>query len=76
MCLAIIGKVIEVNKAASPDAFPTGKAEVMGIKQTVNFGLLSSVVRGDYVLIHAGFAIQKIELKDAEERLRFLKKIR
>ncbi len=73
MCLAIIGRVTQVDKPDSPGAFPTGKAEVMGIIQTVNFGLLPSVAKGDYVLIHAGFAIQKLEPKDAKKRIRLLK---
>ncbi len=53
MCLAIPGEIQSVNGAA---------AEVisLGIKQIINIQLLDSVKEGDYVIVHAGFAIEKI----------------
>ena len=73
MCLAVIGKVIEIREPAGPDAFPQGLVDVLGIRRTISFGLLPSTVKNDYVLIHAGFAIQKLEPKDAKETLELLK---
>ena len=73
MCLAIIGKVIEVREAAEPGAFPKGVVDVLGIRKTVSFGLLPSAKKGDYVLVHAGFAIQKLDPKDAKKTLKLLK---
>jgi hydrogenase expression/formation protein HypC len=73
MCLAIIGKIIKIDKPDSPDAFPQGLVDVFGIRRTISFGLLPSAVKGDYVLIHAGFAIQKLEPKDAKKTLKLLK---
>ncbi|MFA5394261.1 MAG: HypC/HybG/HupF family hydrogenase formation chaperone [Candidatus Ratteibacteria bacterium] len=73
MCLAVIGKIIEIRKPVEPDAFPQGLVEVFGIKRTISFGLLPSAAKDDYVLIHAGFAIQKLEPKDAKKTLKLLK---
>ena len=73
MCLAVIGKVIEIREPSGPDAFPQGLVDVFGIRRTISFGLLPSTSKGDYVLIHAGFAIQKLEPKDAKKTLKLLK---
>ena len=73
MCLAVIGKVIEIRKPVGPDAFPEGEVDVLGIRRKISFGLLPSTTKGDYVLIHAGFAIQKLAEKDAKETLKLLK---
>jgi hydrogenase expression/formation protein HypC len=73
MCLAVIGKVIEIREPIGPDAFPQGLVDVLGIRRTISFGLLPSAAKNDYVLIHAGFAIQKLEPKDAKKTLKLLK---
>lgn len=47
----------------------SGVAEWGGTRIEVNFSLLGNVSPGDYVLVHAGFAIQKYEPAEAEELL-------
>ena len=61
MCLAIPGKI---TKKISSE-----QAEVLlgGIKKTIRLDLLPDVSKGDYVLIHAGYAITKINAKEANE---------
>lgn len=70
MCLAIPGKIIEIVDEANHIA----KVDVGGVKRNVNIGLLErdQVRTGDYVLIHVGFAMSKIDEKEAEETLRLL----
>ena len=70
MCLAIPGKIIEIVDEANHIA----KVDVGGVKRNVNIGLLErdQVRIGDYVLIHVGFAMSKIDEKEAEETLRLL----
>jgi hydrogenase expression/formation protein HypC len=70
MCLAIPGKIIEIVDEANHIA----KVDVGGVKRNVNIGLLErdQVRIGDYVLIHVGFAMSKIDEKAAEETLRLL----
>ena len=62
MCLSIPAKIIEINGA-------TGIADCDGNKVEVNLSLLKEIQIGDYVLVHAGFAIQKYEPADARETL-------
>lgn len=73
MCLAVIGKVIEIEEPVEPNAFPQGFVEVFGVRRAISFGLLPSAAKGDYVLIHAGFAIQKLEPKEAKKTLKLLR---
>lgn len=68
MCLAIPGKIVEIVDEENRIA----KVDVGGVKRNVNIGMLDEVSLGDYVLIHVGFAMSKIDEKEAEETLRLL----
>jgi hydrogenase expression/formation protein HypC len=71
MCLAIPGKIIEIFDVENHLA----KVEVGGVRRSVNIGMLDGedgVTVGDYVLIHVGFAMSKIDEHEAEETLRVL----
>ncbi len=63
MCLAVPAKVTEIDG-------PTGRVELSGTVREVGLQLLDDVQVGDYVLVHAGFAIQKVDPREAEEALR------
>jgi len=52
-----------------------GVVELSGVKRRVNFGLLEDVRVGEYVIVHAGFAIQKVEEKEAETTLSLLREL-
>ncbi|MBN2442788.1 MAG: HypC/HybG/HupF family hydrogenase formation chaperone [Spirochaetales bacterium] len=62
MCLAIPMKVIEKNENI-------GKVQTGNVTYDANFTLIPEVQIGDYVLIHAGFAIEKLDVAEAEETL-------
>ncbi|HEX5733008.1 MAG TPA: HypC/HybG/HupF family hydrogenase formation chaperone [Blastocatellia bacterium] len=68
MCLAIPGKIVEMVDEENQIA----KVDVGGVRRNVNIGMLDGVVVGDYVLIHVGFAMSKVDEKEAEETLRLL----
>lgn len=68
MCLAIPGKIIEMVDVENHIA----KVDVGGVKRNINVGMLDDTQIGDYVLIHVGFAMSKIDEKEAEETLRLL----
>lgn len=51
------------------------KVDVSGVRRNVNIALLDGVGVGDYVLIHVGFALSKIDEKEAEETLRMLREL-
>ena len=65
MCLAIPGQVIELVDETNHIA----KVEVAGVRRNVNVGLLvdddGGVIPGDWVLIHVGFAISRVDEKEA-----------
>ena len=70
MCLAIPGRIVELTDEENQIA----KVEVGGVRRNINLGLLSDieVKPGDYVLIHVGFAMSKIDEHEAAETLRLL----
>lgn len=70
MCLAIPAKVIEVD-----EVFKTGKVDYLGTKVRADLALLENVHVGDWVIVHAGFAISKLDEKDAQETLSLLREI-
>ena len=65
MCLAIPGQILEVVDEANRLA----KVDVAGVRRNVNIGLLDEggegVGPGDWVLIHVGFAISKVDEEEA-----------
>ena len=72
MCLAIPGKIVEIVDEADCLA----KVEVSGVRRQIHYGLLEEGVEvGDYVLIHVGFAMSKIDAQEAKETLRLLEEL-
>ncbi|MGZ3539628.1 MAG: HypC/HybG/HupF family hydrogenase formation chaperone [Vulcanimicrobiaceae bacterium] len=71
MCLAIPGQIVELSSEQPLLA----KVDVAGMKRTINIGLLDldDVHAGDWVLIHVGFAMSKIEQAQAQDQLQMLK---
>jgi hydrogenase expression/formation protein HypC len=73
MCLGIPGEVIEILD----DRPDLAKVNVSGVRRAINIGLLEDevVVPGDWVLIHVGFALSKIDEGEAQAALEFLEGI-
>jgi hydrogenase expression/formation protein HypC len=68
MCLGIPGVIV----AWVDREHHIAKAEVSGVRRNVNVGLLDDVDVGDWVLIHVGFAMSKIDEEEAEATRQFL----
>ncbi len=68
MCLAVPAKVLEIKG-------DKGVVDFGGIRREVSLSLIDNVKVGDYVLIHVGFAIQKLERKEAEEILKLWQEV-
>ncbi len=66
MCLAIPSKITEINDNM-------GVIDVAGVRREASLLLLESPQVGDWVIVHAGFAIQKIDEAAAQESLRYLR---
>jgi hydrogenase expression/formation protein HypC len=73
MCLGIPGEVVEIL-ADRPDL---AMVDVSGVKRAINIGLLDDdpAQVGDWILIHVGFALSKIDEKEAKAALEFLEGI-
>jgi len=69
MCVAVPLKVVSIVER-DPDGNPvSGLVSGEGVEMETNFALVSGIGPGDYVLVHAGFAIQKLSAEDAQETL-------
>ena len=71
MCLAIPGHVIEVVDEENRLA----RVDVAGVRRNVNVGLLDGIVPGDWVLIHVGFALSKVDEDEAQATLALLQEM-
>jgi hydrogenase expression/formation protein HypC len=69
MCLGIPAKVTLVDDSRQ------GKVDYLGAKVRVDFSLLEDVKPGDWVIVHAGFAITKLDEDEAQETLSLLREI-
>jgi len=68
MCLGIPGRVVEIEKNVA-------KVDVGGLLRDISLDLCPEVSVGEYVLIHTGFAIQKVDEEEATETLDLLRKM-
>lgn len=68
MCLGIPMKVMK--KSGAKGVVSTG-----GLEREVNFSLLPKAKKGDYVLVHAGFAIGRLDEAEAKKTLELFKEI-
>jgi hydrogenase expression/formation protein HypC len=73
MCLGIPGEIVELP----PDRPDLAKVDVSGVRRAINVGLLEEedLAPGDWVLIHVGFALSKIDEQEAKAALAFLEGI-
>ena len=68
MCLAVPAKIINRSEFL-------GTVDISGVTREVSLMLLPDAVVGDYVLIHAGFAIQAIDEEEALRTLELFKEL-
>ena len=71
MCLGVPGRIVEIADAEHQLAV----ADVEGVRRKINVGLLDgddAVSAGDWVLIHVGFALSKIDEEEARATLALL----
>ncbi len=75
MCLAIPGQVVELVDPANQIA----RVDVVGVRRNINVSLLADddggAQPGDWVLIHVGFALSKVDEEEAQATLRLLERM-
>lgn len=72
MCLAVPGEILSVE---GTDLERSGKVSFSGIVKTVSLAYIPEAKTGDYVIVHVGFAISKLNTEAAEKTLHYLKEI-
>ncbi len=68
MCLAVPMKVVKLDG-------PIAEVEDRGVRRQARVDLIEQVALGDYVIVHAGVAIDRLDVEEAEETLRLLEQI-
>jgi hydrogenase expression/formation protein HypC len=72
MCLAVPGKVIDIE----PNSHPAmGTVDFAGVRRKICLEWLPEARLGDYVIVHVGFAISLLDEQEALETLRILKEM-
>jgi hydrogenase expression/formation protein HypC len=73
MCLGIPGEIVEIQA----DQPHLAKVDVKGVKRLINIGLLDEdpPKPGEWILIHLGFALSKIDKAEAESAMEFLEDV-
>lgn len=74
MCLAIPGKILSISDTVEK-AFKTGKLSFGGINKEVNLSMVPDAKVNDYVLVHVGVAISRIDEEEAKLTFEYLKQI-
>ncbi len=69
MCLGLPGKIVEINEKSAV-------AEVMGVSREISIELLKNVKIGDFVLIHAGCAIQVLDEEEATATIQLFNELK
>ncbi len=68
MCLGVPAKVIKIEDK-------TATVSLGGVEYKAGLQLLENVRVGDYILLHAGFAIEKVDPEEAEETMKLIREI-
>ena len=71
MCLAIPAQIVEI---VDPEG-ALAKAEISGVRRSVSYALCPEVEVGDWVLIHVGFALERIDEEQARETIALLEQM-
>ena len=68
MCLAIPAKIVEINGVMAA-------ADVGGVQKEISLALVEDVAVGDYVIVHVGYALNRLDPEEAELTLQLFKQI-
>lgn len=73
MCLAVPGKVLSIEEGKG--LFCKGVVDFGGVSKMISLSLVDEVKVGDYVVVHAGFALNVIDEAEAERVLNYLQEM-
>lgn len=70
MCLGIPMKVVSIDKENQ-----IAQADALGVVRTISIRMMEDVKEGDWVMVHTGFALEKLEYEEAQEILALLEAV-
>ncbi len=70
MCLAIPARITQIDPATD-----TAEVNLGGVSKEVSLALITDAAIGDYVLVHVGYALNKLSEEEAEHTLRLIEEI-
>jgi hydrogenase expression/formation protein HypC len=73
MCLAVPGKIVSVSGEDPLERF--GKIDFGGVRKDASLAYVPEAVAGDYVIVHAGFAISRLDEEEARKVFEYLRQI-
>jgi hydrogenase expression/formation protein HypC len=73
MCLAVPGRIISLE--GSDPLLRTGKVDFAGVVKAVNLSYVPEAQLGDFVLVHVGFAISKVDEAEAAQVFEYLREM-
>ncbi len=73
MCLAIPGKVLSIS--GDDPLTRMGRIDFAGIVKQASLAYVPEVIVGDYVIVHVGFALSKVDEEEAQKVFGYLKQI-
>ncbi len=73
MCLAVPGKILEIT--GDDPAIRLGRVSFGGIVKEVNLSFVPDAVVNDYVIVHVGFALNKVDEEEAKKVFEYLKEM-
>jgi hydrogenase expression/formation protein HypC len=73
MCLAVPGQILSIE--GTDRMFRSGKVSFSGVMKQVNLAYVPEAKVGDYVLVHAGFAISLVDEAEARQVFEYLRKM-
>jgi hydrogenase expression/formation protein HypC len=73
MCLAVPGKIVQLREATPP--FASAVVEFGGVRREVSIACVPDAAEGDYVMVHAGIAISRVDADEAARVLQTLKEL-
>lgn len=69
MCLAMPARVIELRENDQ------AVVDLDGVQKRISLALVEEVAVGDYIILHAGYALQKLDIEEAEQTLKLFREI-
>ncbi|MHC4223016.1 MAG: HypC/HybG/HupF family hydrogenase formation chaperone [Planctomycetota bacterium] len=73
MCLAVPGLILEIEEV--DPQLRSGRVQFGGITREINLALVPEAEMGDYVLVHAGVALTKVDEEEARQTFEYLRQI-